>query len=483
MPANPWEPRMLQTLIEKIPVGIARIDEPDILAAVNPAFTSMTGVGASEIGRPLRTLPRTEATEEARRAVEDALKHRRAIAVRGVRLTGRSGQEGRVVDIEVVPASGEDGEKGHLLVLLTDVTERAKDHARARLFYESFLTSSNPIEVTDKEGVLVDVNPAFEKVYGYRRAECVGKSPNLVRSKQTPVAVYEQLWRDIKDPKKGYWSGEITNKDRKGKDRPVFLTVTAIRDESDEVTHYLGVAVDLSEQRAWQRQAAHADKLASLGQLAAGVAHEINTPLANVILITESIRRRSSDPWVKTRVESIAGQVEVAAKIVRGLLDFARRSEPQITALDLDKVVKEAVEFVRGKQTPEVELVESYPAGPIPIRGDRGQIIQVITNVLNNAYDAIGGPGSIRLEVRRRNASAEVEIIDSGPGIPPEMLSHIFEPFFTTKPEGEGTGLGLAICHGIMQSHHGSIEARNASPKGASFVLTFPLNDGASVRG
>src|SRR5208282_4397004 len=107
------------------------------------------------------------------------------------------------------------------------------------------------------------------------------------------------------------------------------------RTASGEVTHYLGVAVDLSEQRSWELRAAHSERLASVGQLAAGVAHEINTPLANVMLVTESIRRRSTDPWVQGRLETISGQVEAAAKIVRGLLDFARRSEPHLAALDL----------------------------------------------------------------------------------------------------------------------------------------------------
>jgi PAS domain S-box-containing protein len=379
------------------------------------------------------------------------------------------------VDVALRPLPDRAGGTDGWIVALTDVSERLEEHARAGLFYYAFLTSSNPMEVTDRNGVLVDVNPAFERVYGYTRAECLGHKPSLVASSRTTTSEYARMWRDLLDPGRGHWSGEIVNQDRSGKEHPVFLTITAVRNEGGEATHYIGVAVDLTEQRAWARQAAHADKLASLGQLAAGVAHEINTPLANVMLVTESVRRRSHDPWVLSRLDTIAQQVEVAATIVRGLLDFARRSEPQFSTLDLAAVIRDAIGFLRGKQSVDVDIELHLPEAPTTISGDRGQIIQALTNILNNAYEAMEGRGRIQVQLRRTGIAAEVEITDSGPGIPEHVLPHIFEPFFTTKPEGQGTGLGLAICHGVMQAHHGSIVARNVPDGGASFVLSFPL--------
>jgi two-component system, NtrC family, sensor kinase len=265
-----------------------------------------------------------------------------------------------------------------------------------------------------------------------------------------------------------------------GRERPVLLNITAIRTHAGEVTHYLGVAVDLSEQRTWELRAAHADKLASVGQLAAGVAHEINTPLANVMLVAESIRRRNQDPWVATRLDTMTEQVDVAARIVRGLLDFARREEPHVGDFDLVAVARASVEFLRGKQSADVEIAEVYPDGPVPIAGDRGQLMQVLTNILNNAYDAMDGKGAIRLSVRRQGSRAELEIVDFGPGISTQALPHIFEPFFTTKPE-TGTGLGLAICHGIIQAHHGSITARNVPGAGAGFLVSLPVREGSAL--
>ncbi len=155
-------------------------------------------------------------------------------------------------------------------------------------------------------------------------------------------------------------------------------------------------------------------------------------------------------------------------------MDFARRSEPRVTDLDLVAVARDTVSFLRGKQPVNVELEERYPSGPVPVSGDRSQLVQVVTNILNNAYEALEHGGRIVIEVRRLRDRAEVEIIDSGPGIPEEALPHIFEPFFTTKEEGKGTGLGLAICHGILQAHHGTIRARNVPGAGACFVISLP---------
>ena len=207
---------------------------------------------------------------------------------------------------------------------------------------------------------------------------------------------------------------------------------------------------------------------------------EIYTPLANIMLVAESVQRKGKDPWVKDRMATIVGQTELAARIVRGLLDFSRRHEPQIRELNLSDVVRDAVGFLKGKQTEEVELTEEYARGSIPVRGDRDQLIQVFTNILNNGYDAIDGAGEIRVRVSVDDGAAQVAIQDSGPGIPVSVLPHIFEPFFTTKSDRNGTGLGLAICHGIVQTHGGEIRIESEAGHGARFVVRLPLLKTAS---
>lgn len=465
----------LQRLMGDSPAGLALVNLPCHLFWANPAFFKTTGESATRLGSDLREIPRL-AGGPLVTACEQALHRGTSTALRNVSLSGQGGAlPSDMVDLWVWPVPGRSEGQTHALVLVSGSEAWAQEHERSRLFYESFLTSPSAIEVTDKNGILIDVNPAFEKIYGYSRAECVGKKPNLVRSRQTPLSVFKAMWAALTDPALGHWSGEITNRDRHGHERPIFLTITAVRDDMGEVSHYIGTAVDLTEQRKWERGVARADRMASLGQLAAGVAHEINTPLANVMLVAESIKGRTEDPWLLARTETIEKQAEMAGRIVRGLLDFSRQGEMRVVDLDLNKVTHEAVEFLRGKLGSDVEFEEHYSPEPLPIQGDRGQLIQVLTNVLNNAYDAIEGSGRIVLRLRKDGDEAEVEIADSGPGIPPEVLPRIFEPFFTTKEEGRGTGLGLAISHGILQSHHGTIRAQNLMGQGASFIIRIPL--------
>jgi PAS domain S-box-containing protein len=460
-----------------VPVGLALIAEPGTITWANPAYFETTGRDPGIVGRNFHQIVEEDGSWSVGigAAVDAALQSSTPASFRSVRARYRRERGGIYLDVDVRALPSTGGGPAHAVLMIRDVTQRVEEESRARLFYESFRSSTNAMQLTDAKGVMVDVNPAFERIYGYAREECIGRKPNLVRSKHTPSEVYEKMWADLGNPERGYWSGEISNRDRKGRERPVLLSITAIRTPTGEVTHYLGVSVDLSEQRGWELRAAHADKLASVGLLAAGVAHEINTPLANVMLVAESLRRRNTDPWVASRLETMTQQVDLAARIVRNLLDFARREEPHADLLDLTVVAKESVAFLKDKQSADVEVVEMYPPGPVLIVGDRGQLMQVLTNLLNNAYDAMAGKGTIRISVRRQGTRAEIEIVDHGPGISAEALPRIFEPFFTTKGEGEGTGLGLAICHGIVQSHHGSITARNVPGAGAGFLVSLPL--------
>lgn len=460
-----------------LPIGLAVITAPGAITWANPAYFELSGRDPGIVGQNYHQILEESGSwsSEVGAAVDAALRSGTPASFRSVRARYRHAPGGVFLDVDVRPFPPRPGVSAQAVLMIRDVTERVEEERRSRLFYESFRSSTNAMQLTDSKGVMVDVNPAFERIYGYSRAECIGRKPNLVRSKHTPPDVYEKMWADLRDPQRGYWSGEILNRDRKGRERPVLLSITAIRIGTGEVSHYLGVAVDLSEQRGWELRAAHADKLASVGQLAAGVAHEINTPLANVMLVAESIRRRNADPWVAARLETMTQQVDVAARIVRSLLDFARREEPHVDQLDLVAVAKDSVNFLKGKQSADVEITEVYPAGPVPITGDRGQLMQVLTNILNNAYDAMEGRGTLRISVRRQGTRAEIEIVDHGPGISGEALPHIFEPFYTTKAEGAGTGLGLAICHGIVQSHHGSITARNVPGAGAGFLVSLPI--------
>ena len=360
-------------LFEALPVGVVLIDALGTITWANRAYFEISGRDPTTIGLDFRQILDEDGSWSApiRAAVDGALTAGTPRSFRSVRARYRNVAGGVYLDVDVRPWT-EAGSAGRgTLLMIRDVSDRVLEHQRAALFYEAFRGSTNPMQLTDEHGIMVDVNPAFERVYGYSRSECIGRKPNLVRSRHTPAEVYESMWRDLADPGRGYWSGELLNRDRRGRERPVLLSITAIRAPSTAVTNYLGVAVDLSEQRAWELRTAHSDKLASVGQLAAGVAHEVNTPLANVMLIAESLRRRTDDPWTRSRLDTMSDQIEVAARIVRGLLDFARREEPHVTELSLADVARDAVGFLRGKQSADAEIIEEYATPEVRVSGDR----------------------------------------------------------------------------------------------------------------
>ena len=237
------------------------------------------------------------------------------------------------------------------------------------------------------------------------------------------------------------------------------------------------------------------EKLASLGRLAAGLAHELNNPLSSVAGFAEALQRRaatkeitspSAVAEVQEYVTMIQEEVNRAAAIVRRLLDFARQREPTFGLVDLSTVVMEAVSFVQRQASLANQriIVSPFPEGCV-VQADAQMLQQVFLNLLTNAMDAIEGGGEVRIVARRRREAAgprpgqewlDVAVSDTGSGISPENLGRVFDPFFTTKEVGKGTGLGLAICQSIVEQHRGAIEVHSDGlGKGTVVAISFPL--------
>jgi two-component system NtrC family sensor kinase len=237
-----------------------------------------------------------------------------------------------------------------------------------------------------------------------------------------------------------------------------------------------------------QRRLLQADRLASLGQLAASVAHEINNPLSGVLNFSALMGRilredgipRERVPEFRGYLDRVTEQTARAGRIVSDLLAFSRRSKPQSAPSDLNAIVRTTVGLVSHKLKllnveAALELDETLP----PLTCDASQIQQVVLNLVMNGAEATRPHGSGRVSVVTRGSgdgeSALLEVTDDGEGIPQEALERIFEPFFTTKDDGKGVGLGLAVVYGIVESHGGRIEVRTAGGRGTTFEVTLPL--------
>ena len=230
-----------------------------------------------------------------------------------------------------------------------------------------------------------------------------------------------------------------------------------------------------------ESRACQAEKLASIGELAAGVAHEINNPLGNIIstakLLGDDINRNGCDiSAVKTDINTIIKEGRRGERIVTGLLNFSREMPLHRTPEDLPVLIDEVIISLNNKiQDKRIKILREYEDIP-EMYIDRAQIQQVFSNIILNSIHATGEGGEIRIETRMRGDNVEVEISDTGVGIPEENFKKVFNPFFTTKEVGEGTGLGLAVSYGIIKKHNGEIILESNEGKGTRCIITLPLN-------
>jgi signal transduction histidine kinase/iron only hydrogenase large subunit-like protein len=233
----------------------------------------------------------------------------------------------------------------------------------------------------------------------------------------------------------------------------------------------------ISDLKENQSRLIHAEKLASMGQMAAGIAHELNNPLGVILMyaniLKEDLAGRSDSERQLDDVERIVRESERSRSIVRGILNFAREEKVDREPTDINALLSESIEAARAFDTAGQIRVELDLDDALGLcRVDRRQMRQVFDNIIKNAIEAMPGGGSLAVESRRDVGQFTVAISDTGPGIPEENLSKLFSPFFTTKPVGKGTGLGLVVCYGIVKMHGGSIKAENRPGGGARFEIT-----------
>jgi len=231
---------------------------------------------------------------------------------------------------------------------------------------------------------------------------------------------------------------------------------------------------DVTEEREMSRRLAHSDKMAAVGQLAAGVAHEINNPLGGILAFAQLMSREDRPKDDLESLNLIQDAATRAKRIVESLLRFSRRpKQDERGEVDLSRESEEALFLLHSQlKDGRVELVKRL--GPAVCVGNANGLRQIAVNLLTNAVQAMRGQGRIEVETGAADGTVTLRVTDSGPGIPPEIAGRIFEPFFTTKPEGQGTGLGLAVCYQIAEEHGGTIRHEPAPGGGASFVLEIP---------
>ncbi|MDQ4030048.1 MAG: ATP-binding protein, partial [Actinomycetota bacterium] len=287
-----------------------------------------------------------------------------------------------------------------------------------------------------------------------------GEPPVRPVGEWTPIDRWEQLYRRA--------DGSVV---------PVEGTTFTLHDGNGKPERVINLVTDLSERRRFEQQLVQSSKLASIGELAAGVAHEINNPLFAILGLVEFLLKESA-PGTKAHERLLLVQqtgLEIK-EIVRALLDFARERSDEFERVPLERIVRQTLDLVRKTSAKKgIEIIERYPDEELAVNASANQLKQVVLNLVTNAQHAMPDGGTITVEVARDGRWATATVADTGTGIPAAALEKIFDPFFTTKRDVGGTGLGLSVSLGIAQMHGGELVAASDEGAGASFTVRVPL--------
>jgi two-component system, NtrC family, sensor kinase len=355
--------------------------------------------------------------------------------------------------------------------LYTSLEQKALEVARLKDFSENIVESLNVgVLAIDLEGTVEAWNTRMEQLFGVARNDAVGRPLSELLP---PELVHEIASRGDQEQVTGIYKHRLVHQ---GKSVVINVSITPLVGKSAERIGRLLLFDDVTQRDRMEEQLTQTEKLTSLGLLAAGVAHEVNTPLAVISNYIQMLAKQMSEGDPRhTIIDKIVKQTFRASEIVNNLLNFSRTGPGELADVDLNRVVEETLSLVAHPlKASQIQVVKQLTEGIPPVRGSANKLQQVFLNLFLNARDAMPSGGMLEVRSAVHNGSVEVEVADTGNGITREHIHKIFDPFFTTKTSGRGTGLGLSVSYGIIKEHAGKIDVRSTPGRGTSFHVEFP---------
>ena len=360
------------------------------------------------------------------------------------------------------------------VLLLGEVQQR--QHERERMLASALATLTTPVLVLDPAARISYANPAAQREYGYSAEEFAARSFWDLRADRDIPVPPETV--DAHLTAHGMWNGEVVHRRRDGTCFPASVSHTLIRDESGAAVGRVIRAIDLTEALQAEAERRQTEKMAALGALVAGVAHELNNPLTGISAFAQLLLEEAMPEEQLDSIRLIKREADRAGAVIRDLLLFSRKSREQRTMVCLNDTIDLTLRLrTHGFRAAGIDVVAELHQGLPLIEADDAKLQQVLLNLLVNAEQAMEKSASRRLTIRTGPAGESIflEVSDTGAGMPPEVQAHIFEPFYTTKPAGSGTGLGLSVSYGIIQSHGGTCAVHSTPGEGTTFRITLPV--------
>lgn len=457
-----------RTLFENSPAGIYRSTLGGRILHANKAFAELLGY----------------------RSVEDLLQESAADLYRipGHRehFIARLEAEGMVRNFES-ELRREDGTSAWALESATLVSENSSDErliegalidvSKLKRLEEETRRSAAAIEqtaetivITDIDGTIQYVNPAFTRSTGYDRDEVIGRNPRILKSGKHSREFYREMWEALL--RGDVWRGHLINRRKDGSQLEEDAAISPVRDESGRIAHFVGVKRDVTQELELEARLQQAQKLEAVGRLAGGIAHDFNNLLQTMLARTQMLRGDSRD--LEDGLSELEAHIQRGAALARQLLLFSRHEPVRQERLDLGEMIDKAAKWLRRLVRENIGFSVTRPDRDALVDADRGQLEQVLMNLVINAVDAMPDGGRLCIRAGADDERAWFEVEDSGCGIPDAVREKVFEPFFTTKPAGHGTGLGLSVVHGIVSRHGGTVDLATTEGVGSRFRVCLP---------
>ena len=484
----------MHALLEAVVDGIISIDERGVLQTINPAAERLFGYAAQEvIGQNVKLLMPSPYQGEH----DGYLAHYLATGEKKIIGIGREvdglRKDGTTFPMDLSVAEARLGTEQIFVGIIRDITERKRAEASLSRLAAIVESSEDAIVSKALDGTIMSWNAGAERMFGYSAGEMLGRHISILAPPERPCEVPAMLERIKLGERVDHFETVRVRKD--GRRIDVSVTISPIRDVSGKVLGAAAIKREITEQkrvneeiRAMTQQLWQAAKLASVGELAASIAHELNNPLATVTLRIESVLARTpADDPRRRALEIVEQEAKRMGDLVANLLQFARRGDGQASTVEIRQELAKALELIyHNLRKRLISIVQEFAPDTPTIYADRQKLRQVFLNLLTNASDAMPQGGTLTLRTApatldNGKPAVLIELADTGTGILAENLERIMEPFFTTKEEGKGTGLGLAICRRVVQEHHGSIQIASEVGKGTTVRIVLPVKDGVNV--